>query len=102
VCKSKLRFNKTVFLWGEGTFYETDKRLVVIRDPPPLMPPPPPIGPLVPPANLIFHDEDNNEKQYMQVGLDEIEKSRKVLFDKIKIDVKDNCGNEYMIYLKIN
>lgn len=99
ICKSKFRYNRNIFLWGEGKLYETNKRLVFIRDAHHLtLCPPPPIGPLIPPTPV--RQIDDQKKEYFQVRLDEIINWKRGLFNKIRLMVEDEKDNEYKIYIK--
>lgn len=101
ITKSGFLKSRKLCMWRSGTLYETNKRLVFIRDPSSLIIyPPPPVGFMATPVPISKYDKDSDIKQYIQVHLSEIISWRIGFLKRIKIRIKDKFNNNYTMHIE--
>ncbi len=106
--KGKLGFfsGRTVFLWGDGKLFKTNKRVVIIREPMEK------VGyfnytggyPIVISTTMRRKESDKankNIRQYLQFRIDEILNWKKGLFNDYKIYLKDQNNGKYVATIKL-
>lgn len=100
-CKSGFLKSRKLCLWRSGIFYETNKRLVFIRDPLTMIfCPPPPVGPFMAPLPISEYDKDSDLKQYILVHLNEIISWKIGFLKRTKIKIKDKLNKDNTMHIE--
>ncbi len=100
ICKSGFLKSRKICLWRTTTFYETNKRLVFIRDPMTMIVcPPPPVGHIVPPVPIRGYENESDTKQFIQVQLNDIVSWKRGFLNGIRLNITDNLNKEYRILI---
>lgn len=96
-------FGGTMFPWGKGMLCRTNKRLVLIRDPIETVGVFLHSGGLHMPVTVSVRKRTKKSgvREYLQIGLREIEQWKKGLFNKHKVTVVDKDRNRYRVCLKM-